>query len=215
LHVTAQTPDIIPSLPKEGELRFAKAFQEFNKIYASLKAFTKYSDNPPESYCIIQKEYEDYAAHYKNIREKYKPDPTDPNPVVIDLDYELRAYSKERIDYNYIVSLIQPVVSATDEEREEQHYKNLCTEITKYIEELLSTNPKLGELMQGLWDKINESPDEFKDKRVSYILADMRKETINDILSEFAQEWNVAPEAVSHAADRMYLVIRRFRDLIL
>jgi len=202
LRVTAQTPDVIPSLSKEGELRFAKAFQEFDNVYASLKAFTKYPDNPPESYGITQDEYNDYAAHYKNIREKYKPDPTEPNPAAVDLEYELKAYSQKTIDYNYIVGLIQSIVSATDEEREEQHYKNLCAEITKYIEELLSANPKLGALMQGLWDRINENPDEFKDKRVSYILADMRKETINNILSEFSREWNVAPEAVSYAADR-------------
>ena len=98
LRVTAQTPDVIPSLSKEGELRFAKAFQEFDNVYASLKAFTKYPDNPPESYGITQDEYNDYAAHYKNIREKYKPDPTDPNPAAVDLEYELQAYSQKTIE---------------------------------------------------------------------------------------------------------------------
>ena len=204
LRVTAATPDVIPTLAKEGELRFAKAFQEFDKIYASLRAFTKYSDNPPDSYGITQEEYEQYAGHYKNIREKYKKDPQKPTDDVptIDLEYELKAYSKERIDYDYIVSLIQSVVSATDEEREESHYKKLLDEINKYIEDMLSSNPKLGALLQQLWKNISENPEDFKDKRVSYILADMRKETIDGLLSSFADEWCVSLDAVTYAADR-------------
>ena len=204
VRVTAETPDAIAALPKEGQLRFAKAFQEFDKVFANLKAFTKYAENPADFYGITQEEYEEYAAHYKNIREKYKPDPKDGNdPTVdIDLEYELKAYSKEKIDYDYIVSLIQTVVSATDEERSEQHFQNLLGEINKYIDELLSTNPKLGALMQELWNNIRENPDEFKDKRVSYILADMRKETIESVLREFAEKWCVALDAISYSADR-------------
>lgn len=204
LRVTAETPDAIAELSKEGQLRFAKAFQEFDKIYSSLKAFTKYADNDPDSYGITQEEYDKYAAWYLNIRDKYRPDrPDNPDtPPDIDLEYELKAYSKERIDYDYIVSLIQSVVSATDEERQEQHYQNLVAEITKYIEELLSTNPKLGTLMQQLWDKVQENPDEFKDRRVSYVLAEMRKEAIDSVLTAFAEEWCVSLDAVSYAAER-------------
>lgn len=205
VRITAKTPNVIPTLAKEGELRFAKAFQEFDKIYSNLKAFTKYAENTPEFYGITQEEYEDYAAHYKNIREKYKPTkPTGTIDVDIDIDfeYELKAYSREKIDYDYIVSLIQTVVSATDEERAEQHYQNLLAEINKYIEDLISTNPKLGALMRKLWENINNNPDEFKDKRVSHILADMRKETIDNVLLAFADEWCVTLEAISYAADR-------------
>ena len=208
VRVTAATPDVIPSLAKEGELRFAKAFQEFDKMYASLKAFTRYAENPPDSYGITQEEYDDYAAHYKNIREKYRkePNPIDPiDPTVIDFEYELKAYSREKIDYDYIVSLIQTVVSATDEEKAEQHYQNLLAEISKYIEDLLTSNPKLGALMQELWEDINNNPDEFKNKRVSHALAQMRKEAIDNVLSRFADEWCVSLEAVSYSADRYEL----------
>ena len=208
LRVTAETPSVVPALSKEGKKRFAKAFQEFDKVYTSLKSFIRYADNPPESYGITQAEYDDYAAHYLNVIQELKPDPgPDPGPEPgpeppIDFEYELKAYSKEKIDYDYIVSLIQSVVSATDEERQEQHYQNLVIEITKYIEELLSSNPKLGALMQQLWEKVQENPDEFKGKRVSYVLAEMRKEAIDSVLRGFAEEWCVSLDAVSYAADR-------------
>ena len=203
VRITAETPDVIPTLSKEGELRFAKAFQEFDKVYASLKAFIRYADNPPESYGITQEEYENYAAHYKNIREKYKEQKSpDDAPPEIDFEYELRAYSREKIDYDYIVSLIQTVVSATDEERNEKHYQNLLGEINSYIEALLATNPKLGALMKELWERINSNPNDFRDKRVSYILEDMRKKAIDNVISAFAKEWCVSLEAVTYAADR-------------
>lgn len=204
LRITAETPDVIAELSKEGQLRFAKAFQEFDKIYSSLKAFTRYADNPPESYGITQEDYEKYAAWYLNIRDKYKPEQQEKNPelVDIDLEYELKAYSKEKIDYDYIVSLIQSVVSATDEERSEKHYQNLLVEISEYIENLLSSNPKLGALMKELWQRIKDNPDEFKDKRVSYILENMRKEAIDNVIDEFVKEWCVTIESVSYAADR-------------
>ena len=205
VRVTAATPDVIPTLSKEGQLRFAKAFQEFDKIYANLKAFTKYADNPPDSYGITEEEYEIYAAWYLNIKAKYPPNTgggDGGDEETIDFEYELKAYSKEKIDYDYIVSLIQTVVSATDDERGKQHYQNLVNEIKEYIDELLLSNPKLGALMQQLWTNISENPDDFKDKRVSYILADMRKETIDRVLTSFAEEWCVALEAVSYAADR-------------
>jgi len=108
----------------------------------------------------------------------------------------------EQLDLVIIVSLIQSVVYATDEERQEQHYKNLVIEITEYIEELLSSNPKLGALMQQLWEKVQQSPDEFRDRRVSYVLAEMRKEAIDSVLRDFAEEWCVSLEAVTYTADR-------------
>ncbi|MGN0584717.1 MAG: hypothetical protein ACI4JD_04615 [Ruminococcus sp.] len=123
----------------------------------------------------------------------------------MDLEYELKAYSQEKIDYDYIVSLIQTVVSATDEERAEQHYQNLLDEISRYIEDLLSSNPKLGALMQELWDNINNNPDDFKDKRVFHTISQMRKEAIENVISDFANEWCFSLEAVSYSADRYEL----------
>lgn len=205
LRLTAATPDVIPALSKEGELRFAKAFQEFDKIYANLKAFTKYAENSPEFYGITQEEYDDYAAHYKNIKAKYphnNGDDSGNDDTAIDFEYELKSYSRERIDYYYIISLIQTVVSASDEERTEQHYQNLLEEINKYIEYLLSSNPKLGAVMQELWKNINNNPDEFKDKRVSHILTEMRKEAIDNVLTSFAEEWCISLDAVSYSAER-------------
>ena len=205
LRLTAETPDVVPTLSAEGKIRFARAFQEFDNVYANLKAFTKYAENPPESYGITQEEYEDYVAQYKNVKEA-KPSDDGNNGgddfIDIDFEYELRAYSREKIDYEYIVSLIQTVVLATDEEREEKHYQKLSEEIDAYIDDLLSTNPKLGGLLQLLWESVSSEPEKYQDKRVSHVLAEMRKEAINSVIYSFVDEWCVSYEAVAYSADR-------------
>lgn len=121
--------------------------------------------------------------------------------VIVTTIQKLSIAIKKRIDYDYIVSLIQAVVSASEGERNEQHYQNLMDEIEKYIDELMNTNPKLGALLKELWENIKKNPEEFKDKKVSHILEAMRKEAMNNILTAFAAEWCVSIEAITYSAD--------------
>ncbi len=207
LRLIAPLPSTIADFSKEGKLRFAKAFQNFDRIYAQLKAFTCYADNAPDSYGITQQEYDDYAAWYKNIRDMYGKDGKNPGDdgdgeVVVDFDYELRAYSREKIDYEYIVSLIQTAISATDEEKLEKQYQDLIKEINKYIDDICISNNRLGELMKNLWDDIQAHPEEFRDKQVSLVLEEMRKNTIDKLTEEFSVDWFVPLEAVVYVADR-------------
>lgn len=205
LRLTAEMPEDVAQFVniKTTALRYAKAFQEFDKTYTNLKAFTKYADHEPDFYGITKDEYDNYYGWYQIIKDKYKGEPKEPTDPPIDFEYQLKAYSREKIDYDYIVSLIQSVASADDEERNESHYRNLIKEITSYIDELMQTNPKLGELMKRLWDEVQENPDEFKDKRVSFVLKEMRDEAIVNVASDFADKWCVPKSAVMYAAQRM------------
>lgn len=205
LRLVAPTPEVLGTYAKPQKLRFLKAFQEFDKVYTNLKAFTRYAEQEPDSCGITQDEYERYAAWYKNIKEELKPDPPEEpdTPDYPDMDYELMAYSREKIDYDYIVALIQSVASASGEERKESHYQNLMKEINSYIDDLRRDNPKLGTLMQELWSKVQESPEEFENTRVSYVLETMRNEAIIRVVRAFAQEWCVPETAIMYAAQRM------------
>ncbi|MCI8982086.1 MAG: hypothetical protein HFG78_06730 [Hungatella sp.] len=58
--------------------------------------------------------------------------------VQIDSDYELMAYSSTKIDYEYIINLIQNIVTPDDGERDsipEERQKKIG-EIRRYVEEL-------------------------------------------------------------------------------
>lgn len=207
LRLIAPTPDVISSFAKERKILFAKAFQSFDKVYANLKFFTKYAENPPESYGITEDEYNDYAAHYKNIMDELfsgkdgaengeggKEYPTE--------EYELMAYSREKIDYEYIVSLIQNIVSTTGEE--DEHRNEKIAEIEAYISELSKTNAKLGNLMQSLWKAILKNPVSYKGKKIGVILAKMRSDAIHKVISKFSDYWCVERDAVQFAAEHYH-----------
>ncbi len=87
-------------------------FQNFDRLFAQLKSFTNYDDSMLENYDITQEEYDNYAGHYKNILEWLKSEritseEIEPVSPQIDYDYELVAYSHTKIDYEYIINLIQ------------------------------------------------------------------------------------------------------------
>ena len=57
---------------------------------------------------------------------------------VVDEDYELMAYSHTKIDYEYIINLIQNIVSPDEELQDvtqEQKQKQM-DEVKQYVEEL-------------------------------------------------------------------------------
>lgn len=75
-----------------------------------------------------QEEYEDYAAVYKNVLAELKEDKTedkvDDEPIID--DYELVAFDKIKVDYDYIIDLISGFVDSLGEvESEAEYNKNL------------------------------------------------------------------------------------------
>ena len=115
LRVSAETPEEIPGMSRKEKIVFIKMFQNFDKLFAQLKSFTQYDDSMLEEYGITQDEYEDYVAHYLNVKEEVQPKPDDPQDgdeePTINMDYELMAYSHTKIDYEYIINLIQNIVT--------------------------------------------------------------------------------------------------------
>ena len=131
----------------------------------------------------------DNSSEYPEVNKRLEEVGLNP----IDIDSHFFINLPNSTDYEYILS---------DEERAEKRFQNLLDEINKYIDYLLSSNPKLGAVMQELWKNINNNPDEFKDKRVSHILTEMRKEAIDNVLTSFAEEWCISLDAVSYSAER-------------
>ncbi len=131
LRVSAETPAEIPTMSKKEKIVFVKMFQNFDRLFAQLKSFTQYDDSMLEEYGITQEEYVDYVGHYLNVKAQLEEDsednPDEPDSPVIEGDYELMAYSHTKIDYEYIINLIQNIVSPDDdaEVSPEQRQKQL------------------------------------------------------------------------------------------
>ena len=98
-------------------------FQTFDRLFAQLKSFTQYDDSMLEDYGITEEEYDKYAGVYKNAVEEIKiaegggddPGKEPPEDETIDVDYELMAYSSTKIDYEYIINLIQNIVTPDED----------------------------------------------------------------------------------------------------
>ena len=59
LRASAEKPSEIPGMSRKEKIVFIKMFQNFDKLFAQLKAFSQYDDSMLESYGITEDEYED------------------------------------------------------------------------------------------------------------------------------------------------------------
>ena len=157
LRISAKTPEEIPSMSKKEKEVFVKMFQNFDRLFAQLKSFTNYDDSMLENYDITQEEYDNYAGHYKNILEWLKSEritseEIEPVSPQIDYDYELVAYSHTKIDYEYIINLIQNIVTSEyiNEEITPEERQKKIDEVKQYIEELGKENYKVADIMSNI-----------------------------------------------------------------
>ncbi len=204
LRASAETPAEIPGMSKKEKQVFAKMFQNFDKLFAQLKSFSQYNDSMLEDYGITEAEYEDYVGHYLNVKEELKPDgddPIEPDLPVIDLDYELMAYSHTKIDYEYIINLIQNIVTPNDdtEVSPEQRQKQL-EEVRQYIEDLRKENPKVAEIMTTLVSEIEQDEDKYKGQSILNIVENMKHDCIEKVVTDFCIEWYASKDDVMYAA---------------
>lgn len=208
LRVVAETPKEIPTMSLKEKEIFAKAFQEFDRLFAQLKSFTRYDDSMMETYNITPEEYDDYAGHYFNVIEEIKAEKADRNPngqeedTVIDEDYELMAYSNTKIDYEYIIHLIQNIVTPDDEAEEitpEERQKKI-DEVKQYVEELNKENPKIAQIMSDLITEIEKDEEKYKGQSILHIVEDTKQDCIDQVITDFCYRWFASKEDIMYAA---------------
>jgi type I restriction enzyme R subunit len=209
LRVCAKTPSAVPAMSLEEKKLFAKLFQNFDKLFAQLKSFTRYEDSMLPGYGITEDEYYDYAGHYLNVMEEIKeeikpgPDP-EPKPIYedIDPDYELMAYSNTKIDYEYIINLIQNIVTPRDDENDitlEERQKKL-EEVKQYVEELRKENPKVADLMFGIIGEIEQDENKYRGQSILNIVENMKMDCIDRVVTDFCLTWYASKDDVMYAA---------------
>lgn len=208
LRVVAETPKEIPTMSLKEKEIFAKAFQEFDRLFAQLKSFTRYDDSMMETYNITPEEYDDYAGHYFNVIEEIKAEKADRDPngqeedTVIDEDYELMAYSNTKIDYEYIIHLIQNIVTPDDEAEEitpEERQKKI-DEVKQYVEELNKENPKIAQIMSDLIIEIEKDEEKYKGQSILHIVEDTKQDCIDQVITDFCYRWFASKEDIMYAA---------------
>lgn len=204
LRVSAPTPSDVADMSQKEKEIFAKMFQSFDRLFAQLKSFSNYEEESLKDYGITLEEYEDYVGRYKNVVEELKdekPDTDGSGEQVIDPDYELMAYSSTKIDYEYIIHLIQNIVTPDGDEEmtAEQRQKNL-DEIKEYIEELRKENPKVADIMTNLISEIEQDENKYKGQSILRIVEDMKQNCIDRVVEDFSFIWYVSKDDIMYAA---------------
>lgn len=207
LRVSASTPEVIPSMSKKEKEVFAKMFQNFDRLFAQFKSFTNYDDSMLKDYGITLEEYDTYAAHYKNIiemlkEERHKVDDTDPETPVIDFDYELMAYSHTKIDYEYIINLIQNIVNPenTDEVITPELRQKKIDEVVSYIDELRKDNPKIADIMSSVVYEIEADDNKYRGQSILNIVENIKHECVDKAVTDFCLTWFTSKDEVMYAA---------------
>ena len=210
LCIAAGAPTAIPGMSLAEKKVFAKIFQTFDRLFAQLKSFSNYSDKLLEEYDITEEEYEDYVAHYKNVIEEIKREKEEGNDggedeeetSDLDSEYELMAYSNTKIDYEYIINLIQNIVSPGEDEEDispEERQKQI-DEVKQYIAELRNGNPKMADIMSNLVSEIEVDADRYKGHSILNIVETTKQKYIENRISDFCEKWYAEPDDVMYAA---------------
>lgn len=206
LRVAAAAPDEVPGMSDREKEVFVKMFQNFDRLFAQLKSFTDYSDDMLAGYGITEQEYEDYAAHYFNVKAEIEAGRDDhegrDDEIEADMDYELMAYSNTRIDYEYIINLIQNIVSPDEDAADitpEARQKKI-DEVKQYIEELRKDNPKIADIMSSLIYEIELDEKRYRGKSILNIVENMKNECIDKVVNDFCVVWYASRDDIMYAA---------------
>lgn len=212
LKVSAEKPEEIPAMSLKEKKIFAKMFQAFDSLFAQLKSFTIYDDSMLEEYGISEEEYDDYVGHYKNVVQEIKdadgnkPDDSTGkdrgDDIEINQDYELMAYSNTKIDYEYIINLIQNIVTLSDEVEDvtpEERQKKI-DEVKQYVEDLRKENPKVADIMSNLISEIEMNDTKYRGQSILHIVENMKQDCIERMISDFCVTWYASKDDVMYAA---------------
>lgn len=201
----AQTPEDIAGLSRKQKKAFVHLFRALDHDFAHLKSFSVYEPHILDEFGFSEDEYENYAAMYKNVMEELKkPDnnPDSEEDPVWD-DYDLVAYSKLRIDFEYIVELLRGVVEFLDQSQndfDEVEFETRIRAIKEIIAEFASDNPRLGVLLTQVVDEIEKDKERFLGQDISVIINQMCYAAIDAEIREYAEKWYLDFEDVKYEA---------------
>lgn len=196
LRKIAATPEEAIKLTGKDELaKFAKAFQAVDRYFSELQVYDEFKEEDLKAiFEFDREEFERLTGVYKNVIEQLKNDPEPgPDPVGIDIEYELESVKTVEIDYRYLVSLIQshmPTdsdVAGTITDAEDQR-------ISTYIEQYCKDNPQIGQILRQIWLEVKFNPESYRNKDAFSVVQERVREVLDRAVAEFAAKWSVNAE---------------------
>ncbi|SPT71817.1 Type-1 restriction enzyme R protein [Anaerobiospirillum thomasii] len=206
-------PEETLTLSDKEKKIFIKLFRDLDFNYSHLKAFSKFTPEVLKPYEFSEDEYIELAGYYRNLIEELKAPEAPENPdgdegsgrgdgtddPILD-DYELIAFNKVTVDYEYIVKLIREFVRSLSNKEGESggHSDSDLAEIRKVIGEYSVSNPKLAGILYEILDKALVDLSAFDDEDVSVSIHKMRNIAIDKEVEKFARKWGMDLDAVRY-----------------
>ena len=203
IHNLARTAEDIAGLSWKQKKAFVSLFRALDHDFAHLKAFSVYEPGVLDEFDFSEEEYENYAAMYKNVMEELKKPDGDPDPgeePVWD-DYDLVAYSRLRIDFEYIVELLHGVVEYLDQSENDfdaAEFEARIRAVKEIIADFAADNPQLSELLAQVVEEIEKDQERFLGQDISVIINQMRYAVIDKAVKKYAQKWYLRSEDVRY-----------------
>lgn len=203
IRALAQDPQQAVSLSKDQKKAFIKLFRALDHDFAHIKAFSTYDDSFLVQYNFSEDEYDNLAGMYRNFVEELKPEPEDTgdeDDPVYD-DYDLIAYSRLKIDFEYIVELLQGFIDSFGEDDAkggEESFESKIAKLREIIAEFSNDNPKLSVLLNKIVDNIESNPMIYVGQDMSSIINEMRYTAIEVEIKKFADQWYLPEEDVKY-----------------
>ena len=198
------TPEQVPDLDTatDAELkRFAKAFQEFDKLFSSIQVYADYDEkNILEEIGLSLEDIENFVGQYQNVIEELRRR-RDENPedeeTPFDIEYELESIHTDEINYHYILSLIQTLIESKEQNITSKE-RNL---VNNYIEDLNKSNPKLSGIISQLWQEVQADTEEYQGQSVAHKLDEMIEKTTQEKIHKVANYWKIGQEELQFVVD--------------
>ena len=198
------TPEQVPDLDTatEAELkRFAKAFQEFDKLFSSIQVYADYDEESVlEEIGLSLEDIENFVGQYQNVIEELRRR-RDENPedeeTPFDIEYELESIHTDEINYHYILSLIQTLIESKEQNITSKE-RNL---VNNYIEDLNKSNPKLSGIISQLWQEVQADTEEYQGQSVAHKLDEMIEKTTQEKIHKVANYWKIGQEELQFVVD--------------
>ena len=141
---------------------------------------------------------------YNNVMEELKKPSDDPDGDGPELDeYDLMAYSKLRIDFEYIIELLQGVVESLDQTKDdfkESDFEYNINVLRGIIDDYYKVNPQISELLKIIIEDIENDKEKYIGQDISVIFNQMKYKIIDDAIRDFAQKWYLEDEDVKFEA---------------
>lgn len=184
--------------PISQQKAFISAFRELNSTYNDLVVYDEYDQHLLQTeYGITIEQLEALEVAYVEVLESLKDEKSDDEKELIDIDYEWTPVRTEEISYDYIVNLMQQVVSTDD--KLQLIDAPLQQEVEDYIHKLSQEKEVLAQYLQNIWQNILKDPYQYDNQNISQVLEEQLKEKEIEYIQSFAKRWYVNESEVRYA----------------